>query len=114
MAMSETNANEHNKRRMSSRQATIERHAGMELVYRRVKIDPRHNSKQKLRDLREAGQQLNYLHNFLLECGNTGMTCAGIARLDLSFNLTIVKCSDHYENRALDKLSRHAKDEERK
>ena len=112
--MSETNANEHNKRRMSSRQATIERHAGMELVHRRVKIDPRHNSKQKLRDFREAGQQLNYLHNFLLELGNTGMTYAGLARLDLSFNLTIAKCGDHYENRALDKLTRHVKDEERK
>ena len=99
---------------MNSRQATIERHAAMELVHRRVKIDPRHNSKQKLRDLREAGQQLNYLHNFLLELDNTGMTYAGLARLDLSFNLTAVKCGDHYENRALDKLTRHAKDEERK
>lgn len=114
MATSDTNANEHGKRRMSSRQATIERHASMELVHRRVKIDPRHNSKQKLRDLREAGQQLNYLHNFLLELGNTGMTYAGLARLDLSFNLTVAKCGDHYENRALDKLTRHAKDEERK
>lgn len=114
MTTSDTNANEHGKRRMNSRQATIERHAAMELVHRRVKIDPRHNSKQKLRDLREAGQQLNYLHNFLLECGNTGMTYAGIARLDLGFKLTIAKCGDHYENRALDKLSRHAKDEERK
>ena len=111
MATSETSTNEHGKRRMSSRQATIARHAGMELVHRRVKIDHRHNSKQKLQDLREAGQQLNYLHNFLLELGNTGMTYAGIARLDLSFNLTIAKCGDHYENRALDKLSRHAKDE---
>ena len=114
MTTSETHANEHGKRRMNSRQATIERHATMELVHRRIKIDPRHNSKQKLRDLREAGQQLNYLHNFLLECGNTGMTYAGLARLDLSFNLTAVKCGDHYENRALDKLTRHAKDEERK
>ena len=114
MTTSDTNANEHNKRRRDSRQATIERHSGMELVHRRIKIDPRHNSKQKLRDLREAGQQLNYLHNFLLECGNTGMTCAGIARLDLGFKLTVVKCGNHYENRALDKLSRHAKDEERK
>ena len=114
MATSETSTNEHGKRRMNSRQATIERHASMELVHRRIKIDPRHNSKQKLRDLREAGQQLNYLHNFLLECGNTGMTYAGLARLDLGFNLTIAKCGDHYENRALDKLTRHAKDEERK
>ena len=114
MATSETSTNEHGKRRMSSRQTTIERHAAMELVHRRVKIDHRHNSKQKLRDLREAGQQLNYLHNFLLECGNTGMTYAGLARLDLSFNLTAVKCGDRYENRALDKLTRHAKDEERK
>ena len=114
MATSETSKNEHGKRRMNSRQATIERHAGMELVHRRVKIDPRHNSKQKLRDLREAGQQLNYLHNFLLELDNTGMTYAGLARLDLGFNLTAVKCGDHYENRALDKLTRHAKDEERK
>ena len=40
MATSDTNANEHGKRRMNSRQATIERHAGMELVHRRVKIDP--------------------------------------------------------------------------
>ena len=114
MATSETITNAHGKRRMNSRQVTIERHASMELVHRRVKIDPRHNSKQKLRDLREAGQQLNYLHNFLLELGNTGMTYAGLARLDLSFNLTIAKCGDHYENRALDKLTRHAKDEERK
>ena len=114
MATSETSTNEHGKRRMNSRQATIERHAGMELIHRRIKIDPRHNSKQKLRDLREAGQQLNYPHNFLLELGNTGMTYAGLARLDLSFKLTAVKCGDHYENRALDKLSRHAKDEERK
>lgn len=114
MTASETNTNEHNKRRRNSRQATIERHAAMELVHRRIKIDPRHNSKQKLRDLREAGQQLNYLHNFLLECGNTGMTYAGLARLDLSFNLTIAKCGDNYENRRLDKLTRHAKDEERK
>ena len=114
MATSETSANEYNKRRRDSRQATIERHAGMELVHRRIKIDPRHNSKQKLRDLREAGQQLNYLHNFLLELGNTGMTYAGLARLDLGFKLTIAKCGDHYENRALDKLTRHVKDEERK
>ena len=114
MATSETITNAHGKRRMNSRQVTIERHASMELVHRRVKIGPRHNSKQKLRDLREAGQQLNYLHNFLLELGNTGMTYAGLARLDLSFNLTIAKCGDHYENRALDKLTRHAKDEERK
>lgn len=114
MTASKTNTNEHNKRRRNSRQATIERHAAMELVHRRIKIDPRHNSKQKLRDLREAGQQLNYLHNFLLECGNTGMTYAGLARLDLSFNLTAVKCGDNYENRRLDKLTRHAKDEERK
>ena len=114
MATSEKSKNEYNKRRRDSRQATIERHASMELVHRRVKIDPRHNSKQKLRDLREAGQQLNYLHNFLLELGNTGMTYAGLARLDLSFKLTIAKCGDHYENRALDKLTRHAKDEERK
>ena len=114
MTTSETNTNEHGKRRMNSRQATIERHASMELVHRRVKIDPRHNSKQKLRDLREAGQQLNYLHNFLIECGRTGMTYAGLARLDLGFDLTAVKCGDHYENRALDKLTRHAKDEERK
>ena len=114
MATSEKSASEHGKRRMNSRQATIERHASMELVHRRVKIDPRHNSKQKLRDLREAGQQLNYLHNFLLELGNTGMTYAGLARLDLGFNLTIAKCGGHYENRRLDKLTRHAKDEERK
>ena len=114
MAASETRTKEYNKRRRDSRQATIERHASMELVHRRIKIDPRHNSKQKLRDLREAGQQLNYLHNFLLELGNTGMTYAGIARLDLGFNLTIAKCGDHYENRTLDKLTRHAKDEERK
>ena len=114
MATSETHTNEYNKRRRDSRQATIERHASMELVHRRIKIDPRHNSKQKLRDLREAGQQLNYLHNFLIECGNTGMTYAGLARLDLSFKLTIAKCGGHYENRPLDKLSRHAKDEERK
>ena len=114
MAASETRTKEYNKRRRDSRQATVERHASMELVHRRIKIDPRHNSKQKLRDLREAGQQLNYLHNFLLECGNTGMTYAGLARLDLSFKLTAVKCGDHYENRMLDKLSRHAKDEERK
>ena len=40
MAASETNANEYGKRRMNSRQATIERHASMELVHRRVKIDP--------------------------------------------------------------------------
>ena len=42
------------------------------------------------------------------------MTYAGIARLDLGFNLTIAKCGDRYENRLLDKLTRHAKDEERK
>ena len=42
------------------------------------------------------------------------MTYAGLARLDLGFKLTAVKCGDHYENRALDKLTRHAKDEERK
>ena len=42
------------------------------------------------------------------------MTYAGLARLDLGFKLTVVKCGNHYENRALDKLTRHAKDEERK
>ena len=40
MATSETHMNEHNKRRMSSRQATIERHTAMELVHRRIKSTP--------------------------------------------------------------------------
>ena len=108
------NDNGYGKQRMNSRKATIERHANMELVHRRIKIDARHNNKKKLHDLQEAGQQLNYLHNFLIELGNTGMSYNGIRQLDLSFKLIIVKCGDHYEYRKLDKLTRHAKDEERK